>query len=235
MSRSPTDQKKLTIRVRIPQSAVSPEIHRAQLAARSRSTGLRIAGGALLLAAVVAWLLTRSGAPESRAPDSAQPVEPAAGATLAAQDSPRAQAPSASSAQRVAPGESTAALATTAPPDATNAVVRALITETLRGNVPGDPVGPALAPSNVTKKLHFYTELNRPTGKRYAHVWEYNGKPVARIEFKPHSNPWRASSNKRLPAHMQGEWRAKLIDEMGIELASVQLIYGENAAGRGRE
>lgn len=113
--------------------------------------------------------------------------------------------------------------------DVSNRVIRALITDSMRGNVPGPTIGAQAPLADTTRKFYFYTELQQPAGKRFAHVWEYNGKTVARIDFKPRTNPWSASSSKKIPAHMKGAWRATLVDENGMELASVPLVYGVEA------
>lgn len=107
-----------------------------------------------------------------------------------------------------------------------NRVIRALLTDSLRGQQPDAALGTEIPAADKTVRFYFFTEVGQPTGKSYAHVWEYNGKVAARIPFNPRSDPWRASSNKRIPTHLQGQWRAVLVDEHGNELASTGFTYG---------
>jgi hypothetical protein len=227
MSGPAPGQKKLTIRVRIPQSAMSPEEFQAHQAARPWRSGRRALGGGLvLLAAFVFWLLRDH--PVEPASVAAVPEAPVAGVSISSSPSPADTTPE-SAPDALARIEPESAILPAEAPPATpveNEVVRALITESMRGGAPGHPLGSELATNGVTRRVHFYTELKQSVGKRYVHVWEYNGKTIARIDFKSRGNTWRASSNKKLPAHMQGEWRAKLLDEHGNELVSVPLAYG---------
>lgn len=107
-----------------------------------------------------------------------------------------------------------------------NRVLRALIADSMRGQTPGAELSATIPAAQTTRRFYFFTEVEQPEGKRFAHLWQHEGKTTARIAFQPRNSPWRASSNKRIPSHLQGRWRAVLVDEHDNELASAEFIYG---------
>ncbi len=240
MSAPAREQKMIKIRVRIPNSAVRPETYNAIRALRPNPALGRIivsAVGVIVLA--VALLVS---AVKRDAPIDAGDADGVDVSTVAPQQ-PRRELPEVATVQPPAAIDSaphaTARLdhvanrlttqLTSERQTGDNRVVRALITDTVRSALPGAALRGTAPATDVTQKFYFFTELENPAGKRFAHVWEYNGKTVARIEFKPRTNPWRALSSKKFAAHMTGQWRAVLLNEHGAELTSVPLEYTAQA------
>jgi len=126
---------------------------------------------------------------------------------------------------------STAPAATTrtqaSAPDPTNRVVRAVLTDTPRKRQPVQALAGDLPVSDITKRFYFFTEIHDVASRRLTHRWEYRGKAVAQIRFSPSGKNWTGSSSKQIPTHMQGAWRAVLVDEHGTELSSVAFTYGK--------
>lgn len=108
-----------------------------------------------------------------------------------------------------------------------NRVVRAFLTANMRGHAPGESLSETVPVSDVTKKFYFYTQVADVDAATLTHRWIYRGSTIASIPFKPpRGKEWRASSSKKIPNHMTGEWRVVLVNERGTELASASFTYG---------
>ncbi len=112
-------------------------------------------------------------------------------------------------------------------PNPTNHVLRAVLTDSLRKGQPLRESSGGLPVSDVTKRFYFFTEVQDVASRRFTHRWEYKGKAVAQIPFSTRRKNWTGSSSKQIPTHMQGVWRAVLVDDRGIELSSVAFTYGK--------
>jgi len=132
----------------------------------------------------------------------------------------------------IAPSSPAVAMATTPnekllSPNPANRVVRAVLTDSPRKHYPAQELAGDLPVSDVTKRFYFFTEVHDVVSRRLAHRWEYQGKAMAQISFKPSAANWSGSSNKQIPTHMQGAWRVALVDERGTVLSSVDFTYGK--------
>lgn len=114
----------------------------------------------------------------------------------------------------------------------TNRVLRAVLTDSLRKGQPLRESNGALPVSDVTKRFYFFTEVQGVVSRRFTHRWEYKGKAVAQISFSTSVKNWTGSSSKQIPTHMQGQWRAVLVDDHGAELSSVAFTYGKELTAR---
>ena len=112
-------------------------------------------------------------------------------------------------------------------PAPANHVLRAVLTDNLRKSQPLRESSGALPVSDVTKRFYFFTEVQNVASRRFTHRWEYKGKAVAQIRFSTSGKNWTGSSSKQIPTHMQGQWRAVLVDDRGAELSSVEFTYGK--------
>ncbi len=117
-------------------------------------------------------------------------------------------------------------------PNPTNRVLRAVLTDSPRKGQPLRESSGALPVSDVTKRFYFFTEVQGVASRRFTHRWEYKGKAVAQIPFSTSGKSWTGSSSKQIPTHMQGQWRAVLVDDRGVELSSVAFTYGKELTAR---
>lgn len=117
-------------------------------------------------------------------------------------------------------------------PNTTNRVLRAVLTDRLRKGQPLLESSRELPVSGVTKRFYFFTEVQNVASRRFTHRWEYKGKVVAQIPFSTSGKSWEGSSSKQIPTHMQGEWRAVLVNDHGAELSSVAFTYGKELTAR---
>lgn len=111
-----------------------------------------------------------------------------------------------------------------------NRVVRAVLAAGMRNHLPIKEQGNEVPASDVTQRLYFFTEVHEVSSRRFSHRWEYRGKSVAQINFKPVGKNWKSASSKQIPSHMQGKWRVVLVDDAARDLASVEFIYGAIAS-----
>lgn len=109
-----------------------------------------------------------------------------------------------------------------------NLIVHAVLSDKMRNHRPVTELAGNVPASDVTMRLHFFTEVHDVGSRRFTHRWEYRGKPVAQINFKPSGRNWSAASSKQIPTHMQGEWRVVLADDQGRALTSLDFVYGAN-------
>lgn len=232
-----TDPRNLKIVIRI--NGASPAAvaeNQSVFAATSRIALFRIAGG-IALALLISgglwlWLAQRaSDAPPPEMSETAPavdtqlvPVTPVADPVSIAK-TPPAPAPQKSVASQQPQGRVKEA---GTPSGASNLVVRALLTDTMRKHLPVTELSGDVPASDVTKQFHFFTEVHDVGSQRFFHRWEYRGKAVAQISFKPSGKSWRAASSKQIPTHMQGEWRVVLVDDHANDLTSVDFVYGTN-------
>ena len=112
-------------------------------------------------------------------------------------------------------------------PAPANHVLRAVLTDSPRKGQPLQESSGPLPVSDVTKRFYFFTEVQDVASRRFTHRWEYKGKAVAQIPFSTSGKNWTGSSSKQIPTHMQGQWRAVLVDGRGAELSSIEFTYGK--------
>lgn len=113
------------------------------------------------------------------------------------------------------------------PPQQTNLVVRAVLTGAPRENASVPELAGEVPAAAGMQRFYFFTEVHAVASRRFKHRWEYRGQAVAQIPFSPKGKKWTGSSSKQIPTHMQGAWRAVLVDDRGAELGSVAFTYGK--------
>lgn len=109
----------------------------------------------------------------------------------------------------------------------TNRVVRAVLTGAPRANASVPELAGEVPAAAGMQRFYFFTEVHAVASRRFKHRWEYRGQAVAQIPFSPKGKKWTGSSSKQIPTHMQGAWRAVLVDDRGAELGSVAFTYGK--------
>lgn len=109
----------------------------------------------------------------------------------------------------------------------TNLVVRAVLTGAPRENASVPELAGEVPAAAGMQRFYFFTEVHAVASRRFKHRWEYRGQAVAQIPFSPKGKKWTGSSSKQIPTHMQGAWRAVLVDDRGVELGSVAFTYGK--------
>lgn len=115
----------------------------------------------------------------------------------------------------------------TPPLQQTNRVVRAVLTGAPRENASVPELAGEVPAAAGMQRFYFFTEVHAVASRRFKHRWEYRGQAVAQIPFSPKAKKWTGSSSKQIPTHMQGAWRAVLVDDRGAELGSVAFTYGK--------
>lgn len=97
-------------------------------------------------------------------------------------------------------------------------VARATFTTAVEQREPVDEV--KQLPNDATQVL-FFTDLRNLQGQTVTHVWEHDGKVVAKVPFHVGAPRWRVYSSKNLEPSWTGEWTVKVVDATG------QVIHAE--------
>lgn len=223
MTESSPPAPSLKIRIRVD---TSPSIDESPATLDMRRVFLALAALTLIIFAAFGlhgWITNESRG-QALVPDTQIAAQPA---TVVAVQPPAAivnTAPAPAPATLIT--SSNAEHAPAAPPNQTNRIIRAVLTDAVRKHRPVQELAGDLPVSAVTKRFYFITDVQNVTTRRLIHRWEYRGKAVAQIPFFPSGKNWTGSSNKQIPTHMQGPWRVVLVDEQGKELTSVAFNYG---------
>jgi hypothetical protein len=103
-------------------------------------------------------------------------------------------------------------------PMANGHVARAAFTTGVAEREPTDEVTRL---GNDATRILFFTDLRDLQGQTVTHVWEHDGKVVARVPFSVKAPRWRVYSSKNLEPSWTGEWAVKVVDATG------QVIHAE--------
>jgi len=127
----------------------------------------------------------------------------------------------------IAPGgEVPAAAVTTADAPESEYIARAVLTSGIRNREPVDTIGPNISSLDSTaRQVYLFTEFRDLQGHKVVHRWEYEGEPVATVNFRVGGDRWRVYSSKLLPPHMTGEWRVSVEDTDGSQLGTYTFLY----------
>jgi len=109
-----------------------------------------------------------------------------------------------------------------ASPAAAGSVARAVFTSGVKDREPVDTL------TNITTgtdKVYFFTDLRNLSGHMIRHLWEYNGKTMATVEFGVGGPRWRVWSTKTLLPQWTGTWTVSVVDEKGNVLDKASFDY----------
>lgn len=71
-------------------------------------------------------------------------------------------------------------------------------------------------------RVYCFTRVRGASGEEsVTHVWMKEGKEMARVELAVRSDNWRTWSSKRVLPEWRGAWTVKVLDQTGVELASI--------------
>jgi hypothetical protein len=104
-------------------------------------------------------------------------------------------------------------------------VVRAQLSSGIQGNEPtGGLKLPVRVAGNKSRTVYYFSEVKDLNGQTVFHRWEREGSVLASIPFKVRGKRWRVYSNKKVTAHLAGNWRVVLADSKGKVLASTDFL-----------
>lgn len=116
-------------------------------------------------------------------------------------------------------------LAVGAAPAADLAVERAVVATGVEDR---EPVGEATAfPADVGKVIFHTTFVGGAEGTTVEHVWSLGGEEKARVPLEIGGPRYRTWSTKSIPPEWGGAWTVAVVDDAGIELASVEFTVGD--------
>jgi len=104
------------------------------------------------------------------------------------------------------------------------AVSRAAYTTHMKRGEPGDCRKAAFEDE---PRLRFFTELSDMDGRRIAHEWLFDGKPVQRTEFEVAGNRWSTHSSRDFSPADVGSWDVRVVTDSGEVLRTERLHYKE--------
>lgn len=76
-----------------------------------------------------------------------------------------------------------------------------------------EPEGNLTQVENSNHKVLFFTDLRHFSGQKVRHVWFYNNKQMASVEYTVKGPRWRVWSSKSLIPTWLGKWTVKVMDE----------------------
>jgi len=77
-------------------------------------------------------------------------------------------------------------------------------------------------------KVYLFTQINNSAGNIIEHQWWYQGNMVSNKQFTILGNRWRCYSSKNIDYLQQGKWLAKVVDQNGNILSTVNFQYNSN-------
>jgi hypothetical protein len=89
------------------------------------------------------------------------------------------------------------------------------------------PVGTAdKFPAEVGKVFLWCKVTGAADGSTITHVWNHEGKEIARVDLNVNAGAWRTWSSKTIPASWTGNWEVKVLGPDSAELKSVTFTVG---------
>ena len=108
-----------------------------------------------------------------------------------------------------------------APP--TGRVRRATLAYRIVGMEPADLIGSTV---RVRQRrpipVYYFTEVRDKKDQKLFHEWRKNGRRVLRHPVTVSSERWRASSQRQLGLHDQGNWSVRTVDAQGVVMNEIQ-------------
>ena len=90
-----------------------------------------------------------------------------------------------------------------------------------------EPVDQVCKLSSDERKIFYFSDLSEQTGKQIFHLWEYQGREMAKVSLGEVQGPrWRVWSSKNLIPGWQGVWSIKVVTKEGTVLHRDQFEYG---------
>lgn len=102
------------------------------------------------------------------------------------------------------------------------AVKRAIITETIKGREPGEPVSDTRPLSQRDAfTLHLFIDVQGRAGDTFTYQWKQNGKVRTTVRIPVRTNTWRGYASKEFQRKkdLAGDWQVTVVDKRGILLA----------------
>lgn len=78
---------------------------------------------------------------------------------------------------------------------------------------------------NKVNKIYFYTNLRNLGGEKLKHIWIYNNKQMAEVNFAPKGPRWRVYSSKNLWHSWTGVWKVQVINSKNEVLLERSFNY----------
>lgn len=90
-----------------------------------------------------------------------------------------------------------------------------------------EPLDQVCQLSSEEKRIYYFSDLNRQEGQQIFHLWEYNGREMAKVALGTVKGPrWRVWSSKNLIPGWSGTWVLKVVTQDGTVLHQDQFEYG---------
>lgn len=108
------------------------------------------------------------------------------------------------------------------------AVKRALITDTMRGREPGNPLTSTLPLANNSRfSLYQFVDIRGQAGETLIYHWKRNGKTVAKVRIPVGSDKWRNYSSKNFNQKLTGDWQVDVTNSKGMLLVRSDFHLGQ--------
>ncbi len=89
-----------------------------------------------------------------------------------------------------------------------------------------EPMDQVCRLSSSERRIYYYSDLNRQMGQQIFHVWEFQGREMARVSLGTVKGPrWRVWSSKNLIPGWVGIWVVKVVNKDGVVLHQDQFEY----------
>ncbi len=89
-----------------------------------------------------------------------------------------------------------------------------------------EPLDSICRPTSEVRKIFYFSDLHNQFGKRIYHLWEYNGREMAKVALGRVGGPrWRVWSSKNLVPGWSGEWSVKVVTGDGTLLHQESFEY----------
>lgn len=89
-----------------------------------------------------------------------------------------------------------------------------------------EPLDSVCRPTSEVRKIFYFSDLRNQFGKRIYHLWEYNGREMAKVALGRVGGPrWRVWSSKNIAPGWGGEWSVKVVTEDGTVLHQESFEY----------
>lgn len=91
-----------------------------------------------------------------------------------------------------------------------------------------EPVDSICSLERGERRIYYFSDLRNQFGKRVHHLWEYNGKSMAKVALGRVKGPrWRVWSSKNLIPGWSGRWTVKVVDDQGNVLHQESFEYSQ--------
>jgi hypothetical protein len=89
-----------------------------------------------------------------------------------------------------------------------------------------EPIDQVCKLTSDENKVFYFSDLKEQVGKQIYHLWEYQGKEMAKVALGEVKGPrWRVWSSKNLISGWSGIWTVKVVTKEGVVLHQDQFEY----------